>query len=148
MRERSSAPAKGRYRQRMEATVRVVGLIVVFVLAGCSSGGSSGTPPMDAGQDGPVDAGEDAPPDAGASDCGGLVWKSQACTACTHQQCCSVEQLCAAIPSCAPLDACWNACGGDGGCQNGCGAQYIAAISNFNAILNCQNNACNSACKP
>jgi hypothetical protein len=128
---------------------RIAGSVIAVVLAGCSGGGSSGTPPSDAGPDAPSDAGPDAPSDAGPSDggdCGGLAWKTPACASCTHANCCSVEMLCAAIPSCAPLDACWNACGADAGCKQGCGTEYIAAISNYNAILNCQANGCSAAC--
>jgi hypothetical protein len=137
-----------------EGASSILGL-VAFALAGCTSGGTTGTTgaggttgtsPPDAGEDGPSDAGTDAPADAGASDCGGLAWKTPACGSCTDEHCCDLEKLCAAIPSCAPLDACWNACGGDGGCQNGCGTQYLQAISNYNAILNCQNNSCAAVC--
>jgi hypothetical protein len=124
---------------------RVLGLAVLFVLAGCAGGASPDKLPGDAGHDAPADAPADAEsPDGG--DCGGLAWKTPACAACTHQNCCSVEELCAAIPSCAPLDACWNACGADAGCTNGCGSQYVAAVSNYHAILNCQHNACAAAC--
>jgi hypothetical protein len=97
------------------------------------------------GVDAPGDAGVDGSGD-GEGGCGSLVWSSPACASCTDQSCCNLEVLCAAIPTCVPLSACWNACDGDGGCTNGCAMQYIDAISNYNAIRNCQRNSCAAAC--
>jgi hypothetical protein len=139
---------------------------IAVVLAGCSANGSVGggaeagvetsTGGADAANEalpeGPGgDSGEVAdsqvdglsPPDGG---CGGLVWLSAACASCTDESCCDIERLCVAIPTCAPLNACWNACDHDAGCTAGCGMQYIDAISNYNAILNCQRNACAAQC--
>jgi hypothetical protein len=129
----------------------IIALVAPSLLGGCSGGGPTGTSPADAGLDAPVDAGPDAPVDAGLdapvdADCGGLAWKTPACASCTHEACCSIERLCVVIPSCAPLNACWSACDGDAGCTQGCGTQYIGAISSYNAILNCQSNFCATAC--
>ena len=125
------------------ATLCSLGLFVSWMLGGCAGGGTS------TGDAGPADAGSDGPEDSGspdAADCGTLAWKSPSCASCTQASCCAVEAICAAIPTCAPLDACWSACGADAGCTNACGAQYIDAISNYNAILNCQHNSCATEC--
>jgi len=128
--------------------------MVSWMLAGCASNGT-GAPPADAGLDssdgasdtGPTgDGGDGGSPEA--ADCGTLVWSTPACATCTSQSCCGAEALCAAIPSCAPLSACWNGCGADAGCTSACGSQYAAAISNYNAILNCQSEYCSMACPP
>jgi hypothetical protein len=125
------------------AALWTLGLVASWMLVGCAGGG--GASPSDAGLDGSDDAGDGSPD---ASDCGGLAWGSASCASCTHASCCSLEMLCAAIPTCAPLDACWNACGADAGCTNGCGAAYSQAISNYSAILNCQSDSCAAACTP
>jgi hypothetical protein len=62
------------------------------------------------------------------------------------QNCCDVQSLCIAVPTCAPLHGCWSACAGDANCERACGDKYIDAISNYNAIINCQFNACSSPC--
>jgi len=142
-----------------------LGLVACCALVGCSGGGSkTGTSPGDAGLDASTDAASDSAStvDAGgldaaadadggspdATDCGALVWATPSCASCTSQFCCSFEEGCAAIPSCVPLSACWNACGADAGCTTSCGAQYSAAITNYNAILNCQDHSCATVCAP
>lgn len=145
---------------------------VGFFFVACSSGGDAGT--GDAGRDAAMEADVAAIPDTGppedagvpsdaadagsdASDagdgavvpeggCGDMVWPSPACASCTDQNCCSLESICSGIDACAPLNACWNGCAGDAGCTNNCATQYEGAISNFNAVLNCQFNSCRTAC--
>jgi hypothetical protein len=146
------------------AALSILGFIASCMLVGCTGGGTTGTPPGTGGLDATADAaadsqgaveggGFDALADAeggspNAADCGALVWATPSCASCTSEFCCSFEQLCAAIPSCVPLSACWTACGADAGCTSSCGAQYTAAITNYNAILNCQDHSCSTVCPP
>jgi hypothetical protein len=113
----------------------------LLYLAGCSSSGAAGS---DAGLR--EDAGAEAATDGAGPDCGPLVWSPGACASCTHASCCQLEEQCLAIASCVPLNACFVACGTDAGCTQGCGARYVDAISNYNAILNCQITSCASQC--
>jgi hypothetical protein len=133
-------------RHRAALTVAVYAFFACSLhLAGCSSSGNTGS---DAGLQ--VDAGAEAAADAAgigdAPDCGPLVWSPSACASCTHASCCQLEELCLAIASCVPLNQCFVACGADAGCTQGCGARYVDAISNYNAILNCQIASCTSQC--
>jgi hypothetical protein len=82
-----------------------------------------------------------------AAECGALDWGDGACTSCMTQNCCAVESLCIAVAGCTTLHSCWSACAGDAACERACGVKYIGAISNYNAIINCQLNACSSLCE-
>jgi hypothetical protein len=104
-----------------------------------ASGAGADAADMDAG------AGDAASTDA-AVECGSLSFNTPACTACTAQNCCGVENLCAALVECAPLNDCWTACDADATCTRACGTKYITAISNYNAVLNCQFNTCSAVC--
>jgi hypothetical protein len=106
-------------------------------------------PETEAGLDGGADSNlliPDGSEAESAADCGSLGWADVACSECTHAHCCALESLCASITACAPLNECSTACGTDASCAMGCGVRYIDAISNYNAILNCQINSCQAQC--
>jgi hypothetical protein len=130
----------------MSAASHILGVVLLAVLAGCSSQGTrhEGDASADASPgEAASDAASDAPSD---EDCGALAWAGDGCAACTAANCCAVQALCAAIPECTPLSRCWEGCGADAGCSKACGSTYIGAISNFNAVLNCQSQSCASQC--
>jgi hypothetical protein len=132
-------------RRAAQSVARCALFASSFYLSGCSSSGASGSDgglPADAG----AEAASDAAGAADAPDCGPLVWTPSACASCTHASCCQLEEQCLSIASCVPLNECFTACGTDAGCTQGCGARYVDAISNYNAILNCQITSCASQC--
>jgi hypothetical protein len=137
----------------MTSLPRILEWSLVTFAVGCSS--QTLQTPVDAAADSTGTIGGDAGGSDGADgagpseeDCGTLAWAGDACAACTTARCCSVQALCAAIPECGPLALCWEGCGGDAGCTTACGDQYIPAISNYNAVLNCQANSCPAQCGP
>ena len=95
--------------------------------------------------DGRLDDGDALSVDSDA-ECGFTDWGDDACTSCMAQNCCDVQSLCIAVPTCPTLHSCWSACSGGAICERACGDMYINAISNYNAIINCQLNACSSLC--
>jgi hypothetical protein len=130
-------------------------IALILLAAGCDTSGAPGatagagsdSTAGDAGLDGEFGGASDANAPDGLKGCGPFVWSSPACASCMNQSCCDVEKLCAAIPTCAPLADCENSCDGSVSCQEGCGARYIDAISNYNAVLNCRFNMCAAECK-
>jgi hypothetical protein len=121
----------------------------LIAIAGCSSPDAMVEPGTDADASSSLDArldDGDAFSIDSAAQCGFTDWGDDACTSCTAKNCCDVQSLCIAVPTCAPLDGCWSACSGDASCERACGDKYIDAISNYNAIINCQLNACSSPC--
>jgi hypothetical protein len=108
--------------------LRATECVAVIAVIGCSGGPAPAAP-------------------SHVSSCGALNWPSSDCAACTDQSCCQVADWCGAVASCAPLSQCMDACGDAGtSCETACALRYNDAISNYNAILNCQSSYCAASC--
>ena len=56
---------------------------------------------------------------------------------CTADQCAAVSQACAAEPDCADLDACFDACDGNGYCGEQCKQSFGAGYEPLMALYTC-----------
>lgn len=72
---------------------------------------------------------------------------SASCTTCMQGGCCSEMESCFNDQACLTLNNCLAGCQGNEACQQGCGSKADqATIAKFNAISQCAQSTCGSAC--
>jgi hypothetical protein len=68
------------------------------------------------------------------------------CADCQRQNCCAQASACGEDATCAALKICASLCDGDTACEDGCDAQFPAAVAAHEALLACKAASCAADC--
>jgi hypothetical protein len=79
--------------------------------------------------------------------CGDLVYSTDAaCQSCMETACCNELANCSTGTACGDLLDCVEACAGDTTCQDGCMQTHSLGLTAAQALLNCDDNNCDTEC--